>query len=176
MLLSRIVLFPIFGLWVQSHEVMPNIYYCNSFSRGSSMLRSALPSEEAKRLLKLQSAHYVGSQFPAMAQNQRVNFAVLRIFNNEIGEWRAGLYCFDADITDIEETLQACMAKPADAKEHTIEMTEYVQAKASPVAIGDPSISADGRGRRRLAGVMPEPVWRWLMKPWPTAVSTRRRP
>jgi hypothetical protein len=93
-----------------------------------------------------------------------------------MGEWRAGFYCFDADITDIEEALQACMAKPADAKEHTIEMTERAQVKPGLIAIVDPPIPADGRGQRSRRNVMPEPVWRWLMKPWPSAVSTRRRP
>lgn len=108
------------------------------------MLRSVLSSEEAKTLLKLQSGQYVGSQFPTMAQNQRVNFAVLRIFNGEILEWRAGFYCFDAEITDVEEALRACTAKPVDARTQTIEMTEHAQVKLGPVVIVNSPVS----GRR----------------------------
>jgi hypothetical protein len=89
---------------------MPNIYYCHSISQGSGMLRAVLSCEEADNLMKLQAAHYVGMQFP---ENQRVDFAVLCMFEGEPREERpAGFYRFDAEINDIEKAIRVCTAKP----------------------------------------------------------------
>ena len=79
------------------------------------MLRAVLSGDEAKNLLNLQSVQYVGLQFPTLAQNRNADFVVLRIFEGELcAEWQAGFYCFDADITRIEEAIQACTAKLSD--------------------------------------------------------------
>jgi hypothetical protein len=88
---------------------MPNIYYSQSIKRGSCILRAVLSWEEGRSLLKLHSVHYAGQQFPTTDQGRAADFAILRIFEEELDEdWRAGFYHFDADIMRIEEALQAC--------------------------------------------------------------------
>jgi len=76
------------------------------------MLRAVLSGEEAKSLLKLQTAHYTGLEFPKMTPDRKADFAVMRIFETELhGEWRAGYYCFEADVDGIEVAIQTCTAK-----------------------------------------------------------------
>ncbi len=88
---------------------MSNIYYCQGSNRGAGILRAVLSTEEGKCLLKKRTAQYAGQQFPTAAQNQVVDFAVLRIFNEELGDkWQSGFYRFDADIAKIEESIQGC--------------------------------------------------------------------
>ncbi len=75
------------------------------------MLRAVLSWEEAARLLELRSADYVGVNFPAMTENSKADFGVLRVSEAEgHGEFRAGFYCFEADIMAIEEAIQGCTA------------------------------------------------------------------
>jgi hypothetical protein len=91
---------------------MPNIYYCHSSNPGSGILRAVLSGEAGRSLLKQQSFHYAGEQFPTTAQDRATDFAVLRIFDNDLDEkWRAGFYLFEADIMRIEEAVQACTAR-----------------------------------------------------------------
>jgi hypothetical protein len=90
---------------------MPNIYYCQPSNRGCGILRAVLSREAGRSLLKQHSFHYAGPQFPTTAQDRATDFAVLRIFDEELGgEWRAGFYRLDADIMRIEEAVQACTA------------------------------------------------------------------
>jgi hypothetical protein len=89
---------------------MPNIYYCHSISQSSGILRAVLSGEQTDNLMKLQAAHYVGIQFP---ENQKVDFAVLHIFEGEPRQERkAGFYRFFADIEEMEAAIQICTAKP----------------------------------------------------------------
>ena len=75
------------------------------------MLRAVLSGEEARSLLKLQSAHYVGLQFPTTTQDQKVDFVIMRILGAELGEeFQAGFYCFDASTASVEGAIQACTA------------------------------------------------------------------
>jgi hypothetical protein len=86
---------------------MANIYYCQAIT-SSGILRAALSPEEGICLLRKRSAQYAGQQFPT-TQDRAVDFAVLRIFERELGdEWQSGFYRFDAHITEIEESIQAC--------------------------------------------------------------------
>lgn len=110
--LETTVLYAVLSCPFQTDEVMPNIYYCHSISQRSGMLRAVLSDEETRSLLKLQSAHYVGLQFPTMTPDQKVDFVVLRIFAGELAEeWQAGFYCFEGDLVGIEESIQTCTAK-----------------------------------------------------------------
>jgi hypothetical protein len=91
---------------------MPNIYYCHALSQGSGMLRAVLSWEEAKQLVGLHSVRYVGEQFPAMDKDAATDFAVLRAFETEPDkEWQVGFYCFDANITQIEDGIQTCTSR-----------------------------------------------------------------
>ena len=88
---------------------MPNIYYCQSSHRGWGMLRAVVSLEEGKCLLHLHSSHYVGQEFPKPAVDSVVDFAILRIFDEEpYKEYRVGFHRFDADITQIEEAVRSC--------------------------------------------------------------------
>lgn len=91
---------------------VPNIYYCHSINPGPGILRAVLSGEEVRNLLKDLSVHYVGQQFPALAQDQTGDVAIIRILDEELGEeWQAGFYCFDANIMRVEEAIQASTAK-----------------------------------------------------------------
>jgi hypothetical protein len=96
---------------------MSNIYYCQPINRGCGIVRAVLSSEDGRSLLKRHSFHYTGKQFPTTAQDRVADFAVLRIFDEELDEeWRAGFYCLDADIMRIEEAVQACTTKPSEVR------------------------------------------------------------
>ena len=91
---------------------MPNIYYCQPINRGSGILRAVLSCEEGRRLLKQNSVHYAGQEFPMTALERAADFAVLRIFEEELDEkWRAGFYRFEGDIMRIEEAVRACTSE-----------------------------------------------------------------
>jgi hypothetical protein len=73
------------------------------------MLRAVLSWEEAKTLMNLQAARYIGPQFP---KDHKADFAVLWIVEDEGREGRqAGFYRFDADVEQIEAAIQFCTAK-----------------------------------------------------------------
>lgn len=91
---------------------MANLYYCHCINNGSGILRAVLTPDEAKSLLKKVSASFAGEQFPATTQEQKYDFAVLRIFDGELGEkWQAGFYRFGEEIAKIEEVVQASTTK-----------------------------------------------------------------
>ncbi len=91
---------------------MPNLYYCQSTNRSLGILRAVLTWDQGRSLLSQHAVHYAGQQFPTTARDRAADFAVLRIFDEELDEeWRAGFYRFDADIMQIEEAVQACTAK-----------------------------------------------------------------
>jgi len=57
----------------------------------------------------LHASHYVGQEFPKPAVDSVVDFAILRIFDEEpYKEYRVGFHRFDADITQIEEAVRSC--------------------------------------------------------------------
>jgi hypothetical protein len=79
------------------------------------MLRAVLSWEQCRSLLKQHPFRYAGQQFPTKAQDQAADFAVLRVFNEELDKkWCAGFYRCDADIIRIEEAVQTCTAKLSD--------------------------------------------------------------
>jgi hypothetical protein len=91
---------------------MPNLYYCQSTNHSLGILRAVLTWDQGRSLLNQHAVHYAGQQFPTTAQDRAADFAVLRIFDEELDEeWRAGFYRFDADNMRIEEAVQACTAK-----------------------------------------------------------------
>ncbi len=88
---------------------MPNIYYCQPSRRGWGMLRAVPSLEEGMCLLKLNAFHYVGQEFPAPIVDSPTDIAILRIFDKEPNEeYRAGFYCFDADLVQIESAVRSC--------------------------------------------------------------------
>lgn len=90
---------------------MPNIYYCCAIGQGSGMLRAVLSWGDTQNLLKSHPAHYCGRRFPNKAR--KLDFAVLRIAETEHCEYRPGLYCFDANIPEIEESLKSLTNTPS---------------------------------------------------------------
>jgi hypothetical protein len=92
---------------------MPNIYYCNGLAHNDlGILRAVLSWEECRNLLKLFSVQYAGLQFPTMTQQDQ-GFAILNMLKGEPDDtytWRVGFYCFDADLLQIEEWVQTCVA------------------------------------------------------------------
>jgi hypothetical protein len=91
---------------------MANLYYCHPINRGSGILRAVLTPEEARGLLSEHRAQYAGQQFPSAKADQTIDFAVLRLSEEDLGQmWEAGFYVFGDDITKIEQAVQACTAK-----------------------------------------------------------------
>jgi hypothetical protein len=95
---------------------MSNLYFCQSINRGTGILRAVLSWEEGSGILNRHSARYVGQQFPTANQDDGTDFALLRIFEEESNDdWRAGFYRIDGDIMQMEESVQACTARPGAA-------------------------------------------------------------
>jgi hypothetical protein len=90
---------------------MPNIYYCNGLANNDlGILRAVLSREECRNLLRLFSVQYAGLLFPTMTQRDQ-GFAVLNMLKGEPDDiWRIGFYCFDADLLQVEEWVQTCVA------------------------------------------------------------------
>jgi hypothetical protein len=144
------------------------------------MLRTVLSWEQAKDLLRLLPANYVGLQFPATIRDRKNDFAALRVFKAESDkEWWVGFYCFDADITEIEEAMQICSTKlsetstkPAEAQTNLAPDENKLVTSAAP----KPPLSTKSGGlRNRLLRIVPGPVWRWLVTPWPNRIRTGKR-
>lgn len=75
-------------------------------------MRAVLSREEIQKLFGQHVAEYKGQYFPTSNPGRTSDFAVLRVFEEESNEkWRSGFYSFDADIMQIEEALQASIAK-----------------------------------------------------------------
>ena len=87
---------------------MANIYYYQLASRGASVLRAVLSPEKGETLLTELPARYAGTDFPARCRELNADFALLRIFDGEMGQkWRTGYYRFDDDLMRIEEVVQS---------------------------------------------------------------------
>ena len=138
------------------------------------MLRAVLSWEQAKDLLRLHPANYVGLQFPATIRDRKTDFAALRVFKAESDkEWRGGFYCFDADITAIEEAMQICSTK---LSEIAMKPAEPHDENKLATSVETPSIPMkSGELRSRLPRIVPEPVWRWLLTPSHKRIWARRR-
>ena len=88
---------------------MANIYYCHPISKGSGILRAVLSAQEANHILSEQSACYVGQEFPKPPEELISDFAVIRLSGEGLEEkWQDGFYRFEAEITVIEDAVQAC--------------------------------------------------------------------
>jgi hypothetical protein len=90
---------------------MPNIHYGNGLGNSDlGILRAVLSWEECTNLLKLFSVQYAGLQFPTMTQQDQGS-AVLNMLKGEPDDtWRVGFYSFDADLPQLEEWVQTCVA------------------------------------------------------------------
>jgi hypothetical protein len=86
---------------------MPNLYFCQPHAQNQGMLRAVISTSDCKRLIGAGVAKYVGDQFPAVgAEGKTADFAVLGFSPAEAqGEWRAGYYCFDADLMELNAQL-----------------------------------------------------------------------
>jgi len=87
---------------------MPNLYFCQPHAQNQGMLRAVISVADCKRLIGTGVARYVGEQFPAVSGNgdQSKDFAVLGFSPSEAqGEWKAGYYCFEADLMELNAQL-----------------------------------------------------------------------
>jgi hypothetical protein len=87
---------------------MPNLYFCQPHAQNQGMLRAVISIADFKRLIGSGEAKYVGEQFPAVAGagDNSKDFAVVGFSASEAqGEWRAGYYCFEADLAELNEQL-----------------------------------------------------------------------
>ena len=104
---AYVYIYPIFN--------MANIYYSHPSNR-RGILRAVLSSQVARLLLKELPGRYVGYQFPTASDGQRTDFGILRVFESEADEeFQVGFYVLDEDITYLEEEVQSCNAKLAQA-------------------------------------------------------------
>jgi len=89
---------------------MANVYYSHPSNRLGT-LRAVLSTEEGRCLLDKHPTQYFGEQFPTAFQDQRPDFAVLRIFEGEVStECRAGFYLLEEDILWVEAEVHSCEA------------------------------------------------------------------
>ena len=87
---------------------MPNLYFCQPHARNQGMLRAVISLDDCKQLVGPGGARYVGEQFPAVSgiQDKSKDFAVLGFSAAEAqGGWRAGYYCFEADLMELNALL-----------------------------------------------------------------------
>lgn len=87
---------------------MPNLYFCQPHAQNQGMLRAVISPADAKRLVGSGVARYVGEQFPRVGgtDDKSKDFAVLGFAPAEAqGEWRAGYYCFEADLMELNAQL-----------------------------------------------------------------------
>jgi hypothetical protein len=87
---------------------MPNLYFCQPHAQNQGMLRAVISTADCKRLIGTGVAEYVGERFPTVAgaADKSKDFAVLGFTPSEAqGEWRAGYYCFEADLMELNAQL-----------------------------------------------------------------------
>ena len=87
---------------------MPNLYFCQPHAQNQGMLRAVISHADCKRLIGSGVAKYVGDQFPTVSggQGKSHDFAVIGFSPEEAqGEWRAGYYCFEADLMELNAQL-----------------------------------------------------------------------
>ena len=98
-------------LCAYSDCALANVYYSHPSNR-RGILRAVLPSEEARCLLKGHSVRYTGQNFPTIDLDLSVDFAILRMFEEEADEeCQVGLYVILDDIMKVEEEIHSCNAK-----------------------------------------------------------------
>jgi hypothetical protein len=88
--------------------VMPNLYFCQPHAQNQGMLRAVISLADCKRLIGSGDAEYVGEQFPTVfgAGDHTKDFAVVGFSPTEAqGEWKAGYYCFEADLMELNAQL-----------------------------------------------------------------------
>lgn len=84
------------------------------------MLRAVLPWDECNRVLDLDSATYVGTQFPSgsIGPSRAPEVAILCVLPEESNEDRcAGYYRLDTSVMKINEALQTLAALPGTPPE-----------------------------------------------------------
>lgn len=146
---------------------MPNLYYCSTVGQGSGILRAVLSWGDTQNLLRMHPAHYFGRRFP----NQHLDCAVLHISESEGCEYRPGFYCFDnANIIQIEDCLRSFTSARSPMEATQPDMKRPV--KIPPVM--NPSINQSAGSLRGSLLLALEPLRKWLNKPWPHRVVTRR--
>jgi hypothetical protein len=86
---------------------MPNLYFCQPHAQNQGMLRAVISLADCQRLVGSGAARYVGEQFPTVCGIGRSkDFAVLGFSAEEAqGEWRAGYYCIEADLMELNAQL-----------------------------------------------------------------------
>jgi hypothetical protein len=87
---------------------MPNLYFCQPHAQNQGMLRAVISPADAKQLIGSGMAKYVGDRFPTVGgtEDKSKDFAVLGFSAEEAqGEWRAGYYCLEADLMDLNAQL-----------------------------------------------------------------------
>jgi len=90
---------------------VPNIYYCNGLGNNDlGILRAVLSWEECAKLLQQFSVQYAGLQFPTMTQQDQGSAVLNMLKGGPDDTWRVGFYSFDADLPQIEEWVQTCVA------------------------------------------------------------------
>ncbi len=94
---------------------MPKLYFCRSDNQSQGMLRAVLSWDECIRVMDLDSAIYVGTQFPSgsIGPNRASEVAILRVLPEESNEdWYAGYYRFDTSVMEMNEALQTLGEAP----------------------------------------------------------------
>ena len=87
---------------------MPNLYFCQPHAQNQGMLRAVISLADCKRLIGSGVARYVGDKFPTVSgdESNSQDFAVIGFRPDEAqGEWRAGYYCFEADLMELNAQL-----------------------------------------------------------------------
>jgi hypothetical protein len=93
---------------------MPNLYFCESENQSHGMLRAVLPWDTCNRMVKQESAIYLGVEFPSRSIEGacRPTVAILHVLPEEASEqWPAGFYRLDADVLEIDTALQTTDAR-----------------------------------------------------------------
>jgi hypothetical protein len=87
---------------------MPNLYFCQPHAQNQGMLRAVLSMEDCGRLVRPESATFLGEHFPSFsdAPDDSQDFAVVGVGAGESSEeWHAGYYRFAANLTELNTAL-----------------------------------------------------------------------
>jgi hypothetical protein len=93
---------------------MPNLYFCESENQNHGMLRAVLPWDACNRMVKQESAIYLGDEFPSKSIEGACGstVAILYVLPEEASEqWPAGFYRLDTDVLEIDTALQTAHAQ-----------------------------------------------------------------
>jgi hypothetical protein len=84
---------------------MANLYFCQPSGGGRGMLRAVLTRDDCQSLVHIDSATYVGEQFPALNGESR-DFALLLVGKEEAdAHWRCGFYRLNTDLMELNAKL-----------------------------------------------------------------------